>query len=201
MPNNSSTGGFLQPSSTGGDLNDSALIDMLQALVVGITGLSGSMVRPRWQPETPNPPDIGTNWAAIGPSDSRARDSFSYRQKPNPTTTIVIRNRLIPILCSFYGPNAEANSELLAMGFEVPQNRETLQLAGFNLVGGVGPGVIAPALLKGQWYTRIDVSFAIRQQQKYTYSVLSLAGAVATMDIQPPGEAPIVENISVTTAP
>ena len=196
MPD-SSTGGFLTPSSVNGDLNDNALIDFLQTVVVGITGLPGNLVFPRWQAEPPNYPDPSVNWAAIGPDDTRARESYSYRQKVNAETIIVIRNRLVPILCSFYGPAAGANSELLAMGFEVPQNRETIQLQGFNLVGGVGASVVAAALLKMQWYPKVDVPFVIRQQQKYTYSVLDLLSAQATMEIQPPGQSAITKQISV----
>jgi hypothetical protein len=201
MPNDSSTGGFLTASSVNGDVNDNALIDFLQTVVVGITGLPGALVRPRWQPEPPNIPDPGTNWAAIGPDESRGRESYSYRQKVNAETTIVVRNRLIPILCSFYGPAAEANSELLAMGFEIPQNRETMQLAGFNLVGGVGSTVITPALIKTQWYPKADVPFTIRQQQKYTYAVLDLVRAQATLELQPPGQPIISETINVTAPP
>jgi hypothetical protein len=198
MPNDSSTGGFLAATSVNGDLNDDALIDFLQSIVVGITGLPGAMVRPRWQAEPPNIPDPGVNWAAIGPDDSRPRDSYSYQKKVDAETTIVVRNRMIPILCSFYGPNAEANAELLAMGFEVPQNRETIQLQGFNLVGGAGSTVIAPALIKTQWYPKADLPFTLRQQQKYTYSVLDLVAAQATMDVQPPGQSVITESINVT---
>lgn len=172
---------YLPPSSTNGDLNDAALIDMLQAVVVGITGLPGAMVRPRWQPETPNPPDIGTDWAAIGPDSGRKRDSFSAIVQQDDTTSVVIRNRTVPILCSFYGPNAEANAERLAMGLEVPQNRETMRAAGFALVGGVGDTIIAPAILKGQWYYRADVGFVLRQQQKYTYAVPTVESMKVTL--------------------
>jgi hypothetical protein len=199
MPNDSSTGGYLTPSSVGGDLNDQALAQFLQQIVVGIVGLPGPMVRPRWQAEPPNIPDFGTNWAAIGPNESRKRESFSYRRKVNAETIIVIRNRTIPILCSFYGPAAEANAELFAMGFEVPQNRETMQLAGFNLIGGVGDAVIAPAYIKNRWNPKVDIPFVIRQQQKYTYSVLDLVGAQGTMDLQPPGQTVLTETINVTS--
>jgi hypothetical protein len=141
-------------------------------------------------------PDPTQNWAAIGPDLSRKRDAFSYAQKPDENTIVIIRNRTIPILCSFYGPSAEANSELLAMGFEVPQNRETMQLQGFNLVSGVGDTVIAPALIKTQWYPKADVPFTIRQQQKYTYTVLNLLGAQGTLTAEE-GANFITEDISV----
>ena len=189
------TSGYLPPTSTGGDLNDAALSQFLQQVVVGITGLPGNLVRPRWQPEPANIPDFGTNWAAIGPT-SRERDHFSYTQVSG-TSTTVIRNRIMSILCSFYGPLAETNSELLAMGFEVPQNREVMQLAGFNLVGGVGDGVPVPTLFKERWQYRWDVPFRIRQQQQYTYDVASLLSAQGTMVLQS-GVSDITEDIEVT---
>lgn len=195
MPD-SSTGGYLSPSSTGGDLNDAALMQLLQQVVVGIVGLPGNMVRPRWQAEPPNIPDFGTNWAAIGPG-TRRRDSFSH-VKPNGTDTTVIRNRVMDILCSFYGPLAEANSEILAMGLEVAQNREAMQLAGFNIIGGAGDSTIVPVLIKQRWQYRVDVPFTIRQQQQYTYSVLDLLSMQGTAYLQPPGDTVITETISAT---
>ena len=185
MPNDSSTGGYIQPSSTGGDLNDQALAQFLQQIVVGITGLPGSMVRPRWQAEPPNIPDFGTNWAAIGPG-ARKREPFAavIHSPTGDGSSKVIRNRQIDVLCSFYGPAAEANSELLANGLEVPQNREAMQLAGFNLVSAADGPIIAPALLKQRWQYRADVTFTLRQQQQYTYSVLNLEGAAATVYVE-----------------
>lgn len=188
MANDSSTGGYLQPSSTGGDLNDQALAQFLQQIVVNIVGIAGNLVRPRWQPEPANIPDFGSNWAAIGPG-SRKRDSFSaIIHNPgagdSEGSSTVIRNRVMDILCSFYGPLAETNSELLAMGLELPQNREVMQLAGFNIVGGVGDSTIVPVLLKQRWYYRVDIPFTVRQQQKYTYPILDLEAAQATMTLQ-----------------
>lgn len=200
MPaNDSSTGGFLTPSSTGGDLNDEALQDFLQSVIVGITGMNGTLVRPRFQTEPPNPPAAGTDWCAIGPGQ-RERDKYSAVKQQDNGNTVVIRNRVLEILASFYGPHAETNGELLAMGFEVPQNREALtyangQWTGFNLVSGVSGPIIAPAIIKGTWWYRADYSFRVRQQQKYMYSVLTLTEAKATLELQPPGQAVIDEAI------
>ena len=41
---------FVQPSGIDGELNDGPLQDFLQSIVVGITGLPGDLVLPRWQP-------------------------------------------------------------------------------------------------------------------------------------------------------
>jgi hypothetical protein len=194
MPNDSSTGGYLTPTSNN-DLNDIALAKFLQQIVVGIVGLPGNMVRPRWQAEPPNIPDFGTNWAAIGPG-SRKREEFSYT-RANGTSTTVVRNRTMDILCSFYGPLAETNSEILAMGLEVSQNREVMQLAGFNIIGGAGDSVIVPDQRKMRWQYRVDIPFTIRQQQQYTYAVLDLLSAQGTITLQS-GTELITEDISAS---
>ena len=200
MPNDSSTGGYLAPSSVGGDLNDAALAQFLQQIVVGIVGLSGPMVRPRWQAEPPNIPDFGTNWAAIGPGQ-RDRDPFSavIHNPAGQGSSTVIRNRTLEILCSLYGPLAETNTELLAQGLELSQNREVMQLAGFNLVGGASRPLIVPILIKQRWQYRVDTNFMLRQQQKYTYPILNLVGAQATLTAEE-GTKDITESISVTAA-
>lgn len=211
MPD-SSTGGYLSPSNINGELNDQALEIFLQQVVVGITGMPGNMVRPRWQPEPPNIPDFGMNWASIGESEPRKRDSWAavirtpggYGENPygvsgygDESLSIVIRNEILSILCSFYGPGAQANCELLAMGLALPQNREAMQLNGFGLVGGAGDMVTAPALLKDRWTYRVDLPFQLRRQQQYTYSILDLLGAEGTLstDTTPP----ITEPFSVST--
>lgn len=196
MANDSSTGGYLVPTSVNGDLNDDALQDFLQGIVVGVTGLAGDLVRPRFQVEPPNPPDAGTSWAAIGPGP-REREHYSAIVEKN-GSAVAIRNRIIQVLVSFYGPQAETNGELLAMGLEIAQNRETMKASGFNLVSGVEGPTIAPALIKSQWYYRVDYTFKVRQQQQYTYPILTLKSAQATLEAQSPGSTqPTDEPISV----
>jgi hypothetical protein len=198
MPNDSSTGGYLVPSSNN-DLNDQALDTFLQAIVVGIVGLPGPMVRPRWQAEPPTPPsDPTVNWAAIGPG-SRKRDKYSAAVHiPTGNGSVkIIRNREMDVLCSFYGANAEGNAELLAMGLEVPQNREAMTLQGFNLISGAGDSIPAPSLFKQIWYRKFDISFRLRQQQQYTYPVLNLLGAVGTLTAEE-GSNNTTVNIAVT---
>jgi hypothetical protein len=197
MANDSSTGGYLSPSNTNGDLNDIALAIFLQNIVVGIVGLPGPMVRPRWQTEPPNIPDFGTNWAAIGPGP-RKREPFSaivHAASGDTSSSTVVRNRTMDILCSFYGPAAETNSELLAMGLEIPQNRDAMVLQGFNIIGGAGDSTIVPAMIKGRWQYRVDIGFTIRQQQKYTYSVLDVLSAQGTLIASGDGQT-ITEHIS-----
>ncbi|WP_217284496.1 phage neck terminator protein [Pseudomonas nitroreducens] len=65
MANTSASGGYLTPAGAPTPA-DEALEDILQPMVVGITGLPGKMVRPRWQPGNPKQPEPNVNWCAIG---------------------------------------------------------------------------------------------------------------------------------------
>lgn len=172
----SATGGYLPPTSTGGDLNDQALRRFLQQIVVNVTGLDGTMVRPRWQAEPPNIPDPAVDWCAIGPGQ-RERDPYPYLQEQaDGSGAKVVRNRVMEILCTFYGPNAEQNTEYLAQGLAVPQNRELMQLAGFNVVAPPRDSMARPIQIKQRWYYAVDMGFRVRQQMQYTFAVLDVTG-------------------------
>jgi hypothetical protein len=56
--------GYIQAS--GNVQNDDALVGVLHDMVVGVTGLPASLVRPRWQPQPPTQPSVSTAWCAIG---------------------------------------------------------------------------------------------------------------------------------------
>jgi hypothetical protein len=181
-------GSYVLPSSTNGELNDYLLDRFLQQVVVGVTGMQGQYVRPRWQQEPPNQPDREISWAAIG-QVNRARDAFADVhhwtsandfQKANDR---VVRNQIFEILCSFYGPEAEANSELLAMGFALEQNRNQMSANGFKLLS-VADSLKVPALIKEEWIIGIDVRFRLRRQQIYTYPSPNLLAVKFTINYE-----------------
>ena len=72
--NTSQTPGYLTPTS--GPLTEEELQDVLTAMVAGITGLPGKMVRPRWQPKPPKQPEHNIPWCAVGIPDED-HDRFS----------------------------------------------------------------------------------------------------------------------------
>jgi hypothetical protein len=167
--------GYLQPTLTNNELNDLVLRHFLQGLVVGITGMIPEFVRPRWQPEPPNEPDFTQDWAAIG-TISRTRDvnaaelhSVSGTAFPDPSD-VVVRNEILEIIASFYGPNSEQNAETFAMGMSLAQNREACYLNGFGVVE-VGESLTVPALLKERWLQGQDVHFSLRRQQVWCYAI------------------------------
>lgn len=196
MTNNSSTGGYLAPSGPPAPLEDQALLDFLQAVFVGISGLPGTLVRPRWQTVAPNQPAIDVNWLAFG-IQSRPADTYAF-EIHNPAASngegadIMSRNERLDILCSFYGPSADSVAARVRDGFSVPQNRDALLLAGMAFVGCGDIGA-APALINQQWYQRVDMMVSVRRAVTRIYPVLHITAAGITLNT----DVGITENIEV----
>ena len=182
MTNTSSTGGYLLPESTPAPLEGQALIDFFQEWIVGLTGLPGKMVRPRWQHEPPNIPTEGTDWLAFGITN-RASDTFAVElhEPLGPDYNQIRRHEVLDILVSIYGPNADSYAQLLREGMALAQNREPLSLNSMGLVSS-GSVQTVPELVKDKWYYRVDMPFSIRRQIVRDFRVLSLASAVGTVD-------------------
>jgi hypothetical protein len=186
MTNDSSTGGFLAPlpSPAPTPLEDAALQNFLQSIVVGITGLTGAMVFPRWQETPPNIPPINTAWASIGVQNRKA-ETFAFEfhdgtlNSGNGLDTL-IRHEEAEILCGFYGPTADTNASLLRDGLQVAQNREALQLAGMSLIE-CGDLLTVPSLVNSQWYYRVDLPFRVRRAIVREYPILNLLSSQITV--------------------
>lgn len=193
MPNTSATGGYLAPLVTSPPTEDADLDAQLQALVVGITGLDGSFVRPRWQPTDPKQPDRSINWCAIGVT-SIAPDVFAYVHHVSPAFLAsgnplsppqnndpaaydeMQRHQVLSILASFYGPASGFYADLLTDGFTQAQNLEATFLAG---MGFVDVGTIVPTgeLVNQGFIRRRDVPFRVRRINVRRYPVLNIASS------------------------
>lgn len=180
MSNNSSTGGYLVPASSPAPLEDDAFDDFLHDIGVGITGMDPTLVRPRWQPESINLPDFGTNWMALGVTET---DPDTYGVEVFDPVTLVThlqRHEVTTILCSFYGPNANGLCSQFRDGLQISQNREALWLAGMALVE-TGKPMQAPELIKDRWTRRVDMPWVVRRGIFRDYPVLSLLSASGTL--------------------
>lgn len=189
MSNDSTTGGPLLPSSpTPAPLTGQAFNRFLQQFVVGVTGLPGDMVRPRWQPEPPNIPEVGDAWASIGVTSRGPSDSYPFVEQIDDDTSQVVRHEEFDVLCSFYDAGssglADYYSELLRDGLSVPQNREVLQLADMGLVSVPETSIAVPSLLKEIWLYRVDVEMCIRRRVTRRYPVKSLLSASGVLNTQ-----------------
>jgi len=185
MANDSSTGGYLAPAVASPPLEDADLDAIFQAWVVGITGLAGSLVRPRWQTTVPLQPPVSTNWCALGVSESD-RDVFPTIQHDGTGdgSDTLIRNQIIDVLMSFYGPNGMRYANTMADGAMVPQNNEALLGNGIALVE-TGRVLPVPDFFNEQWIRRYDLQVRVRRQVTRTYAVLNVLSADGTVNSDP----------------
>lgn len=187
MANTSATGGYLAPTAPVPP-DDDALDDLLQLLVVGVTGMPGAMVRPRWQTTVPKKPEPNEDWCAIGIT-RQASDAGPAIQHDGDGegSDQYIRHQEIDLLCSFYGPAAKGLAQLLADSMAIPQNSEQLALNGMKFIraSDIQP---APALINQQWNRRYDLTLTLRRKITRTYPVLNLLSAEvqSTTDSVPP---------------
>jgi hypothetical protein len=189
MANNSSTGGYLAPLPAPAPLQGQALLRFFQQIIVGITGLSGNLVRPYWQTEPPDVPDEGEAWAAFRIA-RRPSDTFPFigrlPYQPDDGNDHLQRHEELHVLVAFYdtgstgldnsGGLADTYASLLRDGLSVPQNREPLFLAGMGLKT-VGEEVQVPVIFKKRWQNRVDFDFVVNRQVDRTYPVNTLVAA------------------------
>ena len=182
MANDSTVAGYLLPAAQPAPLEDVAFREFIQQVIVGVTAMDPTMVRPRWQPEAVNLPDYATDWCAFG-TIRRRRETFPYVARlTNDTGDELDRNEELDILCSFYGPNAEANSTLLSDGIQIGQNLDVLFNAGMQLVE-TGEPLVVPELIKQRWWYRVDIMLVIRRHIHRVYPVRSLVEAVGAIEV------------------
>lgn len=193
MVNDSTAAGWLVPTASSPPLEDAELDAVFQQMIVGLTGLPGNMVRPRWQPTVPKQPEPTVNWCAIGVTDSEsdANPVIAHNGSGEGSDTF-LRNEILTVLASFYGPNASAYASQARDGIFVSQNNDMLTA---NLMGlvSVGPKRPAPELVNQQWVRRFDFEIRVRRQINRTYNVLNILSAQATAESETQ-----TESINVT---
>lgn len=183
MATSSSSAGFLAPITS--PVDDQALEDVLQATIVGITGLAGQWVRPRWQPEPPNQPPLDQNWVAFG-IIRRVYDSFMYKgHDPDGDSgngvDLVECDESLQVLHSFYGPNSNSLCTRFRAGLDVDQNRDALRANGI-LLTEVQDAINLPALLKEKWVLRIDATVIYRRRHIHSFPIRNLVSGQAGID-------------------
>lgn len=179
---------FITPSDIDGELNDELLQDGLQSIVVGLTGMSGTLVIPRFQQNPPDMPGLDVTWAAIGLT-KKSRWTFAFEKHfpstvgGQPSTSKVIREEDLWVLTSFFGPNGDAMSELFSMGFQIATNRQAMQQLGFAFIESMD-SIPRPDMINEQNRVVYDVEFRVRRRQGYTYAVqeFTSVGVVIILD-------------------
>lgn len=180
MPNTSATGGYLVPSGTQGPPGGLTLTQFIQSVIVGVTGLPGTMVRPRFQTLPPKDPDIQVNWASFFIRSPRADTNAFVASNPDGSSTLN-RQESLDVDISFYGAAALDFYSLLRDGLQITQNLEALRLANMGYTD-ITPGIVGPDLVNERWQSRVATTLTLVRQVVRTYPVLSFASAGGTVN-------------------
>jgi hypothetical protein len=180
---NSTETGYLRPDP--GPEYDQALEDVLQDLIVGLTGLAGNMVRPRYQPKPPGTPEQNVPWAAFSASIEGADWNPVVVSDPNANAGAgehrLARSEDVGLSVSFYGPGAWALATVMRDGFGVAQNRDAVEAKGLKFVECASL-VYAPFQLKDVWVKKTDLKVFFRRWVTRTYGIRNFASADGTID-------------------
>ncbi len=201
MSNTSASGGFLTPISPP-PIEDDALADALQEMLVGITGLDPTMVRPRWQAVPPKQPPAEMDWCAVGVMSIATDQNVSLvHRSAGEGTSDSFHDVTLDVVASFYGPNASGLANLLRDGLMIAQNREAMFRLNMALVGMPGPTVKSADLVNHQFITRSDISFDVRRRVTRTWAIQNVRtvnGTVISDMGAASGGAPLEQQFQVT---
>lgn len=156
-------------------LDDDDLFDFFHDFIAGVTGLDGTLVLPRWQPEPPNIPATAANWAGFGITNYKA-DVFAADVMDGAGTYELHRHEVISLMISFYGANAGYYARQFRDGIQVEQNLDELRMNNMGLVE-TGEVMMVPSLLKERWMRRADISFMVKRQIVRGFPVQSIVQA------------------------
>lgn len=170
---------YILPSLTEGLPGGLTLIQFIQTIFVGLTGLPGSLVRPKWQVEPPKQPDILTNWMALG-VDVAAPDANSYVDTNEAGAVVSQRHETLEISCDIYGPDALETAGLIRDGFQIQTNLEALTLANMGFVE-VSPMRHLPDLVNERYINRVIMGVFIRREIQRVYPVPTVVSANGTI--------------------
>lgn len=170
---------YILPSSTVPISGRLTLTQFIQTVFVGISGLPGPLVRPKWQPEPPKQPDILTNWIAIG-IDVVSPDANGYLWANAEDQVYYQRMELLEIGCSIYGPQALEIYGVIRDGFQIPSNLYALRSAFMGFVE-VSPARKIPDLINERFINRVQASVFLRREIQRDYPILTLVSASGTI--------------------
>jgi hypothetical protein len=176
MPNSSATGGYLLPTNT--VLDNNLLKRFMHGVIVGVTGLDVTLVRPAYQVNSPPIPDIDVDWCAFI-IRNRHTEGMPWLTQGDSNAALGT-NELFDLVVNFYGPNSMGYAAILRDGLQIPQNSDQLVAAGMAVLGSEGMQYL-PELVNDRWYERTDITINMNRNVSRTYDILSLLGATGTM--------------------
>ena len=178
-PNNSSTGGYLLPQKQPSPFGKLSFEDFLQTVFVGVSGLPGDLVRPKWQIDPPPNPPIETNWLAIALAEDDA-DTFAYSSVDQNGNNQFMRMEELAVQCTFNGPSSHELMRVVRDGLQLGQNREALKSVKMDFVSTT-KGVRVPDLLNERWVNRWEMTCYLRREDLRVYPILNFVSGSGTV--------------------
>lgn len=171
---------YVLPKTTLGLPGGLTLTQFIQTVLVGLSGLPGNFVRPRWQIEPPKQPDVNVNWMGFG-IDVNTPDANAYVWTARDNASLYSqRMEALDIGCTIYGPEALEIYELLRDGFQITNNLAALTNAKMGFVE-VTTARKVPELFDGRFYNRVQASVILRREVQRIYAVPTLLSASGTV--------------------
>lgn len=152
-----------------------SLTQFLQTVIVGVSGLDGSMVRPKWQVNPPKQPDIDQNWIGMG-VDLLTPDTYQYVGMDGAGVTTTQRQEGVEVGLSIYGPDGLEIAGLIIDGIQIPQNLDALRAANMGFQESTQPRHV-PDLVNERWVQRVELGLVFRRQITRTYPIVSIISA------------------------
>ena len=178
-PNTSATGGIVLPHPQVPTLLPGrpqlTLVQFIQTLLVGLSALPATLVRPSWQLEEPKDPDVTVDWIAFAISNITP-DANAYQGIDEENVVTLQRQETLEIALSVYGPAAQDNITLIRDGFQIPQNSAALLKANMGFAHDA-PARHVPDYFGGRWIDRYTTEIFLRRYVQREYPILTFLSA------------------------